>query len=43
MAGSDINPLSKGPIFGLWIGPPTGARNGTPAIGPQLFGSSTFA
>ena len=40
MVDIDINPSSMGPIFGVWIGPPLGSRNGSSAIGPQLFGSS---
>ena len=40
MTGIDINPSSNGPIFGVWVGPPLGFRNGPSAIGPQLFGSS---
>ena len=40
MVDIDINPSSMGPIFGVWIGPTLGVRNGPSAIGPQLFGSS---
>ena len=40
MADIYINPSSMGPIFVVWIGPPLGSRNGSSAIGPQLFGSS---
>ena len=40
MADIEINPLSMCPIFGVWIGPTFGSRNGPSGIGPQLFGSS---
>ena len=42
IADIDINPSSMGPIFGVWIGPTLGARNGTSAFGPQLFGISAL-
>ena len=37
-----INPSSMGPIFGVWIGPTLGSRNGPSAIGTQLFGCIVF-
>ena len=40
MVGTDINPSSMGPIFGVWIGLTLGSRNGPSAIGPLLFDSS---
>ena len=40
MADIDINPSSRDPIFGVWIGPALGSQNGPSTIGPQLIGCS---
>ena len=37
-AGIEMSPSWMGPIFRVWVGPTLGARKGSSAIGPQLFG-----